>query len=1204
LGSNNAALKGKTMTTEIDKKAPLTENIAISTTVPPTKRGLAASAPVDPPPTDATPEPGVENSAAQLSRRKSAAAEGAQTAALSGAALPPPAKPGAGPGEPAPNPLWYKDAVIYEVHIKSFCDSNGDGIGDFPGLTSKLPYLRDLGVTAIWLLPFYPSPLRDDGYDIADYRGIHPDYGTLRDFQEFLHGAHALGMRVITELVLNHTSDQHPWFQRARSAKPGSWARDFYVWSDTPDTFPDARIIFKDFETSNWSRDPVAKAYYWHRFFSHQPDLNFDNPRVHREMFKVIDFWLGMGVDGLRLDAVPYLYEREGTNCENLPETFDFLKSLRAYIDGRYPDRMLLAEANQWPEDAASYFGGGAGCQMAFHFPLMPRMFMALQMEDSFPIVNILQQTPAIPQECQWALFLRNHDELTLEMVTDEERDYMYRIYASDPRARVNLGIRRRLAPLMGNDRRKIELMNILLFTLPGTPIIYYGDEIGMGDNFYLGDRNGVRTPMQWSPDRNAGFSGCNPQRLYLPVIIDPEYHFEALNVENQAKSPASLLWWMKRIIDLRKRYRAFGWGSLEFLTLDNPRILAFVRSYQGETILVLVNLSRTSQYVEINHPRFVGHVLEDIIGRTRFPTVKDSPYLIIVGPYSYYLLQVKDAAQAGADASGGQAPALSVAGPWITALKGSTLRQLEQSVLPGYLAKARWFQGKSRTVARIDLVETLRVPIDDSAAVLAFLEVSYTEGSTEIYLLPLHALPLDAGGEALAKEFPWAVVCALTVDGKPGVLYDGLYHPEFRQFLFAAITRRKRVRGELEGLHGMPAAGFAALLGDRALPLASQLGKSEQSNSSVLFDGAFFLKLYRRLEQGVHPEAEVGRFLSEKTGFTHIAPLAGVLEYRRAGEEPSTVALLQGFVPSQGDAWNFTLSEVTRFFERVLAHRQDLKSELPVPEGAAPPAGPPPLPADLTGFMQGYYAEMVALLGKRTGEFHLALFSGHDDPAFAPEAFTLFYQRSVYQSMRSRAKKTLQLLGKNRDRLPPELRSEADDLLGREADIMELLHRFTLAKFAAWKTRVHGDYHLGQVLYTGNDFILIDFEGEPVKSLSERRIKQSPLRDVAGMMRSFYYAAYAVFLQRGEVRAEDVAYLGPWAQAWYQHHSEVFLNSYRASLAGSGILPGLAGESEVMLRTYLLDKAVYELNYELNNRPDWVFIPLRGVLGLLKAGV
>ncbi|MGH9790604.1 MAG: maltose alpha-D-glucosyltransferase, partial [Candidatus Acidiferrales bacterium] len=424
----------------------------------------------------------------------------------------------------AQDPLWYKDAIIYQLHVRAFADSNGDGIGDFRGLAGKLEYLRDLGITAIWLLPFYPSPLRDDGYDIADYTNVHPDYGTLTDFRQFLREAHELGLRVITELVVNHTSDQHAWFQRARHAPAGSALRNFYVWSDITDRYRDARIIFKDFEASNWTWDPVAQGHYWHRFYSHQPDLNFDNPEVHKALLRITDFWLEIGVDGMRLDAVPYLYECEGTNCENLPETHAFLKKLRKHVDENFADRMLLAEANQWPEDAVAYFGAADECHMAFHFPLMPRMFMANRMEDRYPIVDILEQTPSIPESCQWALFLRNHDELTLEMVTDEERDYMYRVYASDPRARINLGIRRRLAPLLENDRRKIELMNGLLFSMPGTPIIYYGDEIGMGDNIFLGDRNGVRTPMQWSPDRNAGFSRADPQRLFLPPIMDPIY--------------------------------------------------------------------------------------------------------------------------------------------------------------------------------------------------------------------------------------------------------------------------------------------------------------------------------------------------------------------------------------------------------------------------------------------------------------------------------------------------------------------------------------------------------------------------------------------------------------------------------------------------------------------------------------------------------
>ncbi len=449
---------------------------------------------------------------------------------------------------------WYRDAVLYELHVRSFADSNDDGVGDFRGLTSKLGYLQELGVTALWLLPFYPSPLRDDGYDISDYRRVHPAYGSMRDFRAFLTEAHRRGLRVVTELVLNHTSDEHPWFQRARRSRPGSAARNFYVWSDTADRYRDARIIFKDFETSNWAFDPVAGEYYWHRFYSHQPSLNYDNPAVRQAIFEVVDFWLGMGVDGLRLDAVPYLFAREGTSCENLPETFDFLRQLRAHVDERFDDRMLLAEANQWPEDAVAYMGEGDMCHMAFHFPLMPRMFMAARQEDRFPVVDILSETPATPADCQWALFLRNHDELTLEMVTDEERDYMYRVYAQDPQARVNVGIRRRLAPLLGNDRKLIEMMNGLLFSLPGTPIVYYGDEIGMGDNIYLGDRNAVRTPMQWDSDRNAGFSRANPQRLYLPVVIDPEYHAQAVNVAAQQENPNSLLWWMRRLVALCSR--------------------------------------------------------------------------------------------------------------------------------------------------------------------------------------------------------------------------------------------------------------------------------------------------------------------------------------------------------------------------------------------------------------------------------------------------------------------------------------------------------------------------------------------------------------------------------------------------------------------------------------------------------------------------
>ncbi|MBJ6748768.1 maltose alpha-D-glucosyltransferase [Geomonas anaerohicana] len=1097
------------------------------------------------------------------------------------------------------NPLWFKDAVIYEVHIRSFCDSNGDGIGDFRGLLQKLPYLRDLGITAVWVLPFYPSPLRDDGYDIADYRSVHPDYGTLRDFQEFLKGAHALGMRVITELVLNHTSDQHPWFQKSRNAKPGSPWRDFYVWSDTPDKYLDARIIFKDFEVSNWTRDPVAKSYYWHRFYSHQPDLNYDNPRVHEAMFRVIDFWFGMGVDGLRLDAVPYLYEREGTNCENLPETYEFLKKLRAYIDAKYSDKMLLAEANQWPEDAASYFGGGAACQMAFHFPLMPRMFMALQMEDSFPIVNIMQQTPTIPQQCQWAMFLRNHDELTLEMVTDEERDYMYRIYARDPRARINLGIRRRLAPLMGDDRRKIELMNVLLFTMPGTPIIYYGDEIGMGDNYYLGDRNGVRTPMQWSPDRNAGFSPANPQKLYLPAIIDPEYHYEARNVENQAKNPSSLLWWMKRMIDLRKRFRAFGWGTLEFITLDNPKVLAMLRQYEDQTILVLINLSRATQFVQVNQPRFVGFYPEEMFSRNRFPAIKDSAYGVIMGPYDYHLLLLTDGREMTKPRQEGVLEEIAVTGSWENVLRAAGLRQLEQSVLPDYLRKSRWFQGKSRIMVRFSVLDRLPVPIDSSSVIITFLEVTYSEGAAEVYLLPLHYLPMDGGGEALLGDAPEAVICLLKVGDRPGVLYDGLHNSHLRWILFELIWRRKTLRGDSGRLWGRPASGMTALMEGKQPPFPSQVAKSEQSNSSVLFEKSFFFKLYRRMEEGAHPEVEIGTFL-DRVHFPHVAPLAGALEYRRSNGESFALGLLQGFVPNQGDAWTFTLGQVGQFVDRVLAQREEARKSRVEPHPGNESSG---YTTALLELIQGVYPEMVALIGRRTAEFHLALSSRNDDPDFAPEPFALLYQRSVYQSMRSRCKKVFDLLRKNMARIPQHIAGDAEGLLAMENDVLAVFQKFMVRKFGAMKTRVHGDYHLGQLLYTGDNFLIIDLEGEPVKSLSERRIKQSPLRDVAGMMRSFHYAAHAVIMQRTQVRDEDIAYLLPWVQAWYRYSATVFLQAYKEGVAGARFMPTALDEIEIMLQTFMLDKAIYELGYELNNRPEWVSIPLSGILDLLAVG-
>jgi maltose alpha-D-glucosyltransferase / alpha-amylase len=697
------------------------------------------------------------------------------------------------------DPLWYKDAIIYELHVRTFFDSNGDGMGDFPGLTQKLDYLADLGVTALWLLPFYPSPWHDDGYDIADYTGVHPAYGSLADFRVFLREAHRRGLRVITELVINHTSDQHPWFQRARRARRGSPRRDFYVWSDSPDRYREARIIFKDFETSNWTHDPVANQYFWHRFYSKQPDLNFDNPRVHEALYRVMDFWFRMGVDGMRLDAVPYLYEREGTNCENLPETHDFLKALRRHVDSGFPNRMLLAEANQWPEDAVAYFGDGDECHTAFHFPVMPRLFMAVWMEDRFPVVDILEQTPPIPENCQWALFLRNHDELTLEMVTDEERDYMYRVYAQESRMRINLGIRRRLAPLLGNSRRKVELLNGLLFSLPGTPVIYYGDEIGMGDNHFLGDRNGVRTPMQWTGDRNAGFSRANPQRLFLPVIIDPVYHYESVNVEAQDTNPSSLLWWMKRLIDLRKQFRAFGRGTLEFLYPENRKILAFVRSYEGERILAVFNLSRFVQPVELDLSGYRGQIPVELFGRTEFPPVREHPYFLTLAPHSFYWFALEGAERGEAvditPLALRRAP-VRLAGTWDIVFRKPARDRLAE-LLPDFLKAQRWFAGKARPIRHAVVRDEVPIPTPAGTCYLVLLEIHYLEGDAEHYVVPFG---YAAGAEAdrLLQDQANMVIARVVLDGEEhehGIIYDALASRELLDSLMGVFASRRRIR-------------------------------------------------------------------------------------------------------------------------------------------------------------------------------------------------------------------------------------------------------------------------------------------------------------------------------------------------------------------------------------------------------------------------
>jgi len=1094
--------------------------------------------------------------------------------------------------------LWYKDAIIYELHVKSFYDSRGDGIGDFKGLTQKLDYLQNLGITAIWLLPFYPSPLKDDGYDIADYYNVHPQYGTLSDFREFLKEAHTRGLYVITELVMNHTSDQHEWFQKSRESKPGFPWKDFYVWSDTPEKYKDARVIFKDFETSNWTWDSAAKAYYWHRFYSHQPDLNFDNPNVQKAMFKVLDFWFEMGVDGLRLDAVPYLFEREGTNCENLPETYAFLEKLRQHVDRKFKNKMLLAEANQWPEDAVAYFGEGNRCHMAFHFPIMPRLFMASWMEDRFPIIDIFDQTPAIPEQCQWALFLRNHDELTLEMVSDEERDYMYRIFAKDPTARINLGIRRRLAPLLADNRRKIELMNILLLSLPGTPVIYYGDEIGMGDNHYLGDRNGVRTPMQWSGDRNAGFSSVNPQKLFLPVIIDPDYHYEAINVDNQLHNLSSLFWWMKRVLAMRKRFKAFSRGTMKFLNSNNPKVLACIRQFEDEIILVIVNLSRFSQAVELDIAEFEGFVPEEVASGNKFPTIKSTPYLFTLGFYDYYWFSLKKEEHPVQGVDQREIPELVLPVKWENIIEGRWKEKFEREVLPMYLRGSRWFGGKAQKIQYVKITQHIDIWMKSSVAKLVFVEVRYLEGSSELYLLPITFI---SGIEAeQIRETPQAVMATMKTPSGDGVLIDAVFNENFRKTLLNLVIKKQTVKGHYGKLIAYPATVLTKERAQMLTDISTQVMKGEQSNTSVLYGSEFILKLYRRLDEGMNPDLEIGRYLTEKAAFANVPAFGGGIEYHRQGFEPIVIGMLQNFVPNQEDAWAFTLHQAEAYFERVQEKRVDIAGFSPLPSSLVKLSTEeiPPLFQELIG---GVYIEMIGLLGKRTGEMHLALSREQKDTRFIPEPFSLLYQRSLYHSMRSLIRRVFDLLQKNLKSVSPELKTDVETLLAKEKEILGRLSRLTSKKIDSMKIRIHGDYHLGQVLCTGNDFIIIDFEGEPARSISERRLKRSALRDVASMIRSFHYPAYAILYNKKTYTEQEVRDLEPWAEAWYSYITSEFLKSYFDTVNTASFIPTNLKELEMMLDAYLIEKAIYEIGYELNNRPDWLAIPLKGIKNLLE---
>jgi maltose alpha-D-glucosyltransferase/alpha-amylase len=1053
----------------------------------------------------------------------------------------------------ASDPLWYKDAVIYQLHVKSFFDSNNDGIGDFRGLIARLDYIAELGVTAIWLLPFYPSPRRDDGYDIAEYREVSPDYGTMDDARAFIDAAHARGIRVITELVINHTSDQHPWFQAARRAPRGSPERDFYVWSDDDRLYSGTRIIFLDTEKSNWTWDEEAQQYFWHRFYSHQPDLNFDNPTVLAEVLSVMHFWLDAGVDGLRLDAIPYLIERDGTSNENLPETHAVLKAIRTDLDAHYPDRMLLAEANMWPEDTQQYFGEANSfgvadeCHMAFHFPLMPRMYMGVAQEDRFPITDIMRQTPGIPENCQWAIFLRNHDELTLEMVTDSERDYLWNTYASDRRARINLGIRRRLAPLMERDRRRVELMNALLLTMPGTPVLYYGDEIGMGDNLYLGDRDGVRTPMQWSSDRNGGFSRADPQALALPPVMDPLYGYQAINVEAQSADRHSLLNWLKRMLAVRREHQAFGRGTQTFLRPANRKILAYLREHEGSSILCVANLGRTAQAVELDLHAFEGRVPTELTGGVAFPKIGQLPYLLTLPPYGFLWFALSEEVAAPEWASGAPGmeierytfvlrPALSDIG------LGANRGVLENDILPAYLPQRRWFAAKD---TGLDCVRLARLtPLPGSHDLLLAEIEAEADGQTARYALPLGIV---WEGEQPGRFASTLALARVRRGRNVGLLTDGFAIQPFAAAVLAAMDEGASLPIEGGRLTFRSHAGF-----DLRHDVAPHWLSAEQSNSSMVLGEEAVLKLLRKLNPGVHPEVEMVRHLTAQ-GFANVPAVLGEAWLEQEGSA-SLLMLVQHFVHNQGDGWEWTLAVLERLASDDEANHDN-------------------------------YDNFARTLGQRLAEMHAILARPSDDTAFAPVPVSADDSRLLGDRVVAGIERAFGLI----ERLADD--EAAHVLLDRRDPILRAARAAARQAEGRMRTRIHGDLHLGQMLVTGGDVVLIDFEGEPARPIEERRAKDLPLRDVAGVLRSFDYAAAVASRNLPAMGdAEAVRIAGRYAD---------FRNS-----AATAFLVGYHGSDapdDPLLDLFLLEKAAYEIGYEAANRPDWIGVPIAGLARVVE---
>jgi maltose alpha-D-glucosyltransferase/alpha-amylase len=1085
--------------------------------------------------------------------------------------------------EPATDRLWYKDAIIYETHVKAFFDSNRDGIGDFQGLIEKLDYLQDLGVTCLWLLPFFPSPLRDDGYDIADYENVHPSYGTLHDFKRFLAAAHDRNLQVIIELVINHTSDRHPWFQTAREAPPNSSARNFYVWSDTSKKYSDARIIFTDTEKSNWAWDPVANAYYWHRFYSHQPDLNFDHPAVLEHVIRSMKFWLDMGVDGLRLDAIPYLVEREGTNCENLPETHALIKAIRREMDG-YENRMMLAEANQWPTDVRPYFGDGDECHMAFHFPVMPRIFMGLRMEDRHPITEIMTQTPEIPPNCQWGMFLRNHDELTLEMVTADERDYMYLAYSADPRMKINVGIRRRLAPLMENDRRRIELLNILLFSFPGTPIIYYGDEIGMGDNIYLGDRDGVRTPMQWSPDRNAGFSKADPARVYSPIVMDPVYGYQAVNVEAQMNDASSLLHWMRNMIALRKLFKVFGRGTIEFLEPRNRKVLAYLRRYQNDQILCVANLSRFAQPVELDLSAFAGMKPIEMFGYSEFPVLGTTPYQLSLNPYGFYWfelhrstepIEVRPAPELE------EVKELSVAG-WRDLFESETGERLETQVLPTFLSHQPWFRGKGQQIDSIRIHDWLEFREYSPLLAIVLLRVRYSDRQLETYCLPLVITLTEAEDGALKDKTPENVLCRVRLPQGAAVLSDALVDDTACQTLLRVIKSGKDF-GTRRGIISVrPTGAFDQVYEALGPQPTVNRGEAEKSDTTAFFGGKLMLKVYRKLECGINPDIEVRRFLAEEAGFKRIPLLAGAIEYDPRQAEIETLAMFQAAVETEEDGWTWTLDELARYYE-YCASLGDKREASALSQEAL-----------------GISLNAIEALARFTAKLHLALASSNTNTAFAPEPLQAEDLNQLSQRCQRNMETAFSLLERTMFEQSEDLTRGAQKLISGKDLFLKWFRAFESSGIQTFKIRVHGNYHLGLVLRTRNDYVAIDFGGEGTHSLSERRAKTSALKDVAGMLRSLSYAAQVGLVRHTNRKAGELPDLVGFARLWERQTSSLFLKTYCEAVTDARLLPA-GNDLRTLLEIFILERAFRELQYEIHNRPQWIHIPLHGLLSILE---